>query len=165
MRRFLVGIYVFIVVLLAAATFVEAQWGTPFVKTFFYESPWFFACWTVLGVVGLLYVFRRKLWQRPAAFLLHIAFGVLLIGAGFTWTFGERGIIHLNQGEQQKFFLKNDTVRAELPFSLELQQFTISYYPGTNAPADYVSSVVVHEENGNSARTVSFFKMNFCCSP
>lgn len=150
MKRFLVGIYVFIVVLLAVATFVEAQWGTPFVKTFFYESPWFFACWTMLGVVGLLYVFRRELWQRPAAFLLHIAFGVMLIGAGITWTFGERGIIHLNQGEQQKFFLKNDTVRAELPFSLELQQFTISYYPGTNAPADYVSSVLVHEENGET---------------
>ena len=114
MKRFLIVAYILIVTLLATATFAEARWGTPFIKAFCYESPWFFACWTVLGIVGLLYVFRRKLWQKPATFLLHISFVVMLIGAGITWTFGERGIMHINKGESQRFFLKNDTIRAEI---------------------------------------------------
>ena len=158
MKRFLIVIYILIITLLATATFVEARLGTPFIKDFCYESAWFFACWTMLGVVGLLYTFRRKLWQRPAAFLLHHSFIVILIGAGITWTFGERGIMHINQGESQQFFLKNDTVRAELPFSIELQQFTISYYPGTSAPADYVSSVIVH--NADDTKTNGKISMN-----
>jgi len=158
MKRFLIVAYILIITLLATATFAEARWGTPFIKAFCYESPWFFACWTVLGIVGLLYVFRRKLWQKPATFLLHSSFVVMLIGAGITWTFGERGIMHINKGESQRFFLKNDTIRAELPFSIELQQFTISYYPGTTAPADYVSSVVVHD--ADSTQTNGNISMN-----
>ena len=151
MKRFLIVVYILIITSLATATFVEARFGTSFIKDFCYESSWFFTCWTILGIVGLLYAFRRKLWQRPAAFLLHLSFIVILIGAGITWTFGERGIMHINQGEAQQFFLKNDTVHAELPFSVELQQFTISYYPGTTAPADYVSSVIVHNADGTKS--------------
>lgn len=158
MKRFIAGLYVFIVFLLAVATFVEAQKGTPFIKEYCYESSWFFACWTALAVVGILYVFRRKLWQRPAAMLLHLAFVVMLLGAGITWIFGERGLIHLKQGQPQNFFVKKDSVHVEMPFVIELQEFNISYYPGTRAPADYLSSVIVH--NADSSKREAVISMN-----
>lgn len=144
MKKIIVILYCVIAIALVAATIFEAFYGAVVVKDFIYGSSWFFALWAVLGLWGLVYVFQRHLWQRPAALLLHTAFVVILLGAGITWIFGEKGVMHVREGQQQQTFLRtNDNTMQQLPFSLWLEDFSVSYYPGTNTPADYQSHVLI----------------------
>ncbi len=156
MKKILVILYCLITMLLVVATFFEALYGTPVVKEYVYGSSWFFALWAVLGLWGLVYVFQRHLWERPAALMLHTAFVVILLGAGITWIFGEKGMVHVREGEVRNTFLRtNDNTIQPLPFSLQLQNFSVSYYPGTNSPADYVSHVLVTDSHTAMNRTIS----------
>ncbi len=156
MKKILVILYCLITIVLMVATFFESLYGTPMVKEYVYGSSWFFALWAVLGLWGMVYVFQRHLWERPAALMLHTAFIVILLGAGVTWIFGEKGVLHVRQGEvQNTFFRTNDSTIQPLPFSLQLQKFSVSYYPGTNSPADYKSHVLVTDSHTAMSRTIS----------
>lgn len=151
MKRIIVLLYCIITILLGAATFIEASYGTEFISRWCYGSPWFFALWTLLGGWGTAFLFKEKLWKRPAVFFLHLAFVIMLIGAGVTWIFGEKGFIHLRVGEPQNFFIEKETrTNKELPFTIELKHFDIAYYPGTEAPSNYSSYVTIHKQNASS---------------
>lgn len=156
MKKILVILYCLITIVLVATTFFEALYGSPMAKEYVYGSSLFFALWAVLGLWGLVYVFQRHLWERPAALMLHTAFVVILLGAGITWIFGEKGMMHVREGEvQNAFFRTNDSTIQSLPFSLQLQKFSVSYYPGTDSPADYKSHVLVTDSHTAMSRTIS----------
>lgn len=76
-----------------------------------------------------------------AVMLLHASFIVILTGALTTYLTAERGMIHLRKGENVKVYKTDKGEIKELPFSLSLDNFSIEYYPGTDAPLDYVSIV------------------------
>lgn len=148
MKKILILLYTSITLILAIATFVEAKYGTEFIKNICYGSSWFFALWAVIGIWGIIYLFKRKIWNRPAALLLHTAFIVILVGAGITWIFGEQGMMHIREGETSHTFITtNDTTVRNLPFEVKLNKFSISYYQGTNAPANYASTISIIENN------------------
>ncbi len=156
MKHIIIFLYIFTTIVLAIATVFEAVYGSVFISTYCYNSAWFFALWTVLGIWGGIYLFQRKLWKRPAAILLHSAFIVMLIGAGITWIWGEKGIIHIREGETQQTFLQiSDTIVRPLPFQLQLQSFNISYYPGTESPTNYESVVSVIDGTNSLEQTIS----------
>ena len=148
MKKCIIFIYCFLTVALGVATFLEAIYGTATITTMVYNSLWFFVLWTILGMLGGVYLLRRKMWNRPAALLLHIAFIVILLGAGITWIFSEKGMIHIREGEQEnKVQITNGMGIFELPFSVKLNTFSIVYYEGTKAPSDYTSNIAILEEN------------------
>ncbi|MCQ2959480.1 MAG: cytochrome c biogenesis protein CcsA [Bacteroidales bacterium] len=156
MKQIVVFLYIFVTSILGIATVFEALYGTPFISTYCYQSSWFFALWTVLGIWGGIYLFKRKLWKRPAAILLHTALIVILIGAGITWIWGEKGIMHIREGEtQQNFVQTNDTILRPLPFQLQLNAFNIAYYPGTETPTNYESIVSVIDQSQSFEQTIS----------
>lgn len=50
--------------------------------------------------------------------------------------------MHLTVGTEVGTFIDQDSKRViELPFTLCLDSFRVEYYPGTDAPADYVSYI------------------------
>ena len=50
--------------------------------------------------------------------------------------------MHLTVGTEVGTFIDQDSKRViELPFTLCLDSFRVEYYPGTEAPADYVSYI------------------------
>lgn len=54
----------------------------------------------------------------------------------------QKGYMHLTVGTEVGTFIDQDSKRViELPFTLCLDSFRVEYYPGTDAPADYVSYI------------------------
>lgn len=55
---------------------------------------------------------------------------------------GEKGYVHLEQGKETNLFVAtSDQVSQEMPFHIRLDSFRVAYYPGTEAPMDYLSYV------------------------
>ena len=150
MRRLRLSLYVSFaatVLVLVAATFVEHATGS---GAAVYGAWWFTALWALLAVVALAWVLRRRLWRRPAVFVLHVALLLILVGALVTHLWGEQGAVRLRLGEPTAAFTASDGSPHALPFGLRLERFAVECYPGTQSPMDYVS--VVRTDDGGEMR-------------
>jgi len=137
---------------MAIATFIEKTYGTFVAQEQIYHSPWFLALWAVLVVSALVYIVHCKLWKFPLTAALHAALLLILAGALITHLTSLTGTLHLREGfptqffpAQQSHFFSSRSVlnQHKLPFTMKLEKFLVSYYPGTVAPANYTSKVVV----------------------
>jgi len=160
MKRAIIIIYIVLTTILAIATVFEAIYGTASAQNFIYGAIWFFVLWAMLGVLGATYIFKRKMWQKPAVLLLHTAFIVMLLGAAITWFSADKGIIHLRQDtEMTTYFSTTDNLPKQLPFALKLNKFDIVYYPATHSPANYSSYVTVLEGTQAAEHCISMNKI------
>lgn len=151
MKKFLILIYVVLTGVLMAATFIEHSLGTAFVERYIYHSVWFCCLWGILACFVVVAMARFNWLKRLPVVLLHSSFLIILGGAMLTFLFGEKGYIHLKKGvEVTTFVRESDKHEVSLPFALCLDSFNIKYYPGTEAPSDYVSAVT-YVQHGHSA--------------
>lgn len=151
-KRILIVLYILLTGVLAITTFVEHARGTDFVYQYIYSSPIFCCLWGVLSATAIAFCCQRKLWKRFPLLLLHGSFLVILGGAMITYLCGVRGHLHLLPGVTAGNFTEAESGLTEtLPFTLRLDSFRISYYPGTEAPADYIS-YVSYETEGETSR-------------
>ncbi len=105
-----------------------------------YSSLWFKLLWGILVVFAGLVIWKRRLWCRPVLFAMHVSLIVILVGALLTDLSARRGILHLRQGiPTDRFLCEDGHELSRLPCLVRLDTFRIVYYPGTEAPADYVS--------------------------
>ena len=142
LKKSLVFLYICLVALLAAVTFVEHVHGTEFVEKYVYHTVWFCCLWGVLAALAVAVLVKRQLWRRLPTLLLHGSFLVILVGAMITFSYSKKGYMHLTVGTEVGTFIDQDSKRViELPFTLCLDSFRVEYYPGTDAPADYVSYI------------------------
>lgn len=152
MKRSLIALYIFMVGLLAVATFLEQTYGTDFAVEHVYHSIWFCGLWGGLAVATIVVFIRQRLWKRLPMLLLHGSFLVILAGAMTTFLGSRKGYVHLVAGEQVNSFVESGgNWKADLPFILQLDSFRVEYYPGTKAPADYISYIHVHQAGQNAA--------------
>lgn len=94
--------------------------------------------WGAIFLASMWYILQKRLFRRPAAFMLHLSFGVILIGAFITHIFGSSDTLRIRIGE-----------KAEIgEMTVELLDFKVVNYAGTQAPADFVSTLAV---NGDTA--------------
>lgn len=151
MKKFLILIYVVLTGVLMAATFIEHSRGTAFVERYIYHSVWFCCLWGILACFVVVAMARFNWLKRLPVVLLHSSFLIILGGAMLTFLLGEKGYIHLKKGvEVTTFVRESDKHEVSLPFALRLDSFNIKYYPGTEAPSDYVSAVT-YVQHGHSA--------------
>lgn len=156
LKRTSFGLLGLLLAVLVTATVVEKRCGTAFVAEHVYRSAGFVALWGVSALAAGVYVVRRRLYRRPAAFMLHAAFGVILAGAFVTWATGERGTLHLRADEAGRAsFVDDEGGIRPLPFAVALQEFRIEYYPGTRAPMDFVSRIRLRDEERTIEREVA----------
>lgn len=142
MKRLLIILYICLVGLLAVTTFVEQANGTDFVERNIYHASWFCCLWGVIAVLTFVALIRRALWRRLPILLFHGSLLVILVGAMITFMSSEKGYIHLVPGTTVNSFQEPESGRnIDLPFTVQLDSFRIEYYPGTEAPADYVSYI------------------------
>lgn len=141
-----------VIVLMALATFIEKTYGTIVAQEQIYHAPWFVSLWAALAVSALVYMVHRKLWKFPLTAGLHVALLLILVGALVTHLTSLTGTLHLRESfptqffpAQQSHFFSNRPVlnQHKLPFTVELDKFVVTYYPGTVAPANYTSEVLV----------------------
>ncbi|MBO4975317.1 MAG: cytochrome c biogenesis protein ResB, partial [Bacteroides sp.] len=142
MKKFLIAVYGCLLLLLAATTFVEQTCSTDFVEKHVYHTIWFCCLWGALAAMTVVVLVRQRLWRCLPTLLLHGSFLVILAGAMTTFLCGRKGYVHLTVGSEVNCFLEQDGRQVvELPFTLRLDSFRIEYYPGTDAPADYISYI------------------------
>lgn len=147
MKRSVILIYSFIIIILAAATIVERLWGTPVASGYIYSAAWFHTLWGILSLCGLWIMYKVRMWRtaRPAM-LLHTSFVVILCGALITSLFATEKTIHLREG---------DSDSKSLPFTLTLKQFELKTYAGTGAPQDYVSHIQYKDGTESGSYSIS----------
>ena len=149
MRHLLGLLYIVILLVLGAATFVEQAHGTAFAAQHIYHALWFVGLWAALTAAAVGVIVRRQLWQRKAAALLHLALLTILAGAATTFFTSQSGMMHIREGQTENMFIDQERhAMVILPFSLRLDSFRVSCYPGTETPTDYQSFVTL--DNGQA---------------
>lgn len=160
LKRLFVSVYICLVCLLAIATFLEQAYGTDFIEKHIYHSFWFCCVWGILAVAAMMASAGKRLRKFLPA-LLHGSFLVILAGAMITFAGGRKGYVHLIAGNKVSRFVEQESGREiDLPFTLLLDSFRVEYYPGTEAPADYISHIRVLRpgqgaDSSSCSRTVS----------
>ncbi|MBK7626613.1 MAG: c-type cytochrome biogenesis protein CcsB [Bacteroidales bacterium] len=96
-------LFVVFALAMAVATFLENDFGSPAAYSMVYNSFWFELILLLLAVnlVGQLIAFKLFKKSRITGALFHLAFVVMIIGAGITRYFGWEGSIHIREGEEQ----------------------------------------------------------------
>ena len=96
-------LFVLFAVAMAAATFLENDFGSPAAYSMVYNTKWFELILLLLSVnlIGRLIIL--KLYKKPKlpVFLFHLSFILMIAGAGITRYFGWEGSIHIRDGEEQ----------------------------------------------------------------
>ena len=155
MTKKLIGaLYALIVVCIGAATIIEKYQGTAFVSEHVYGAWWFVVLWAALTVAACVYMYGQRLYRRRAVMLLHVSFVVILAGALTTWLTARRGTVSLRLGLPTTEYYDRDGRVCLLPFTLQLKEFRIVNYPGTDAPLDYQSVIGVEQQTAPAAEVV-----------
>ncbi len=135
-----------LIVILAVATGFESARGSEFAYQHFYSQWWFKLLWAVLTVGGIVAIWKRRLWHNVPALLLHASFVVILTGALITSIWGTKDMLHLREGQHSG---------SALPFKMQLKQFRLITYPGTEMPQGYESDIVCTDNGTSETVTIS----------
>ena len=140
--------------LMAVATFVEDSFGTEVAKALIYYSPLFILLQFLMVANFIGITIKRNLFtlRKWGYGCVHVSLIVILTGAMVTHVMSEEGMLHLREGEKTNTFLvkngKQHTAK-QLPFEVELVDFTLTRYPGSKSPSAYESLLRLHVD-GNS---------------
>lgn len=139
-----------LILILICATILEKNQGSAFAIRYIYNSPTFIILWSIATISSFIYLLKNKLYKQRITFLLHCSLILILAGALTTHFFGVQGSIHLRQDEPQPTneYILHNGYRQTFPFQISLKEFHVSYYPGTVAPMDFVSTISVTDTNG-----------------
>lgn len=142
MKKIRVALMVLVAAVLAAGTIFERYRGAEWVADHFYTSWWFIALMAVVAIGALVAIVQGRMWQRPAALMVHAAVPVILLGGALTTWTGLHGSMTLTPGIPSATIDTGNGHSATLPFDMELESFEVLTYPGTHTPMDFVSHVV-----------------------
>lgn len=80
---------------IGTATFIEDKYDTVTAKLMIYNARWFELIYLllVLNFIGNIKRYNLLSWKKASTLLFHLAFIVLIIGAGITRYFGISGIM------------------------------------------------------------------------
>ncbi len=134
---------------LALATLVEKQMSSEAAKMLVYYSPLFIFLQFLLVLNFILLLLRRNWFQQKkwALLVVHFALVIIMAGALTTFLFGKEGQVHIREGERASEMVMHTSKgiqTEELPFELELVEFTLNRYPGSQSPSSYESELRVH---------------------
>ena len=139
-----------VIAVIGTATVIETGIGTERIFATVYGTVWFSLMWGVVAVASVYVLKRRLRFMRPASVTLHVAFIMILAGALLTRISSESGILHLREGEPTAVYTDENGTRRPLSFTAVLKKFSTEYYPGTEAPSDYISQIAITTPNGKT---------------
>ncbi|MDX9728436.1 MAG: c-type cytochrome biogenesis protein CcsB [Bacteroidales bacterium] len=110
-------LFIVLAIALAAATFIENDFGAAAARATVYNTIWFELLFLLLVVnlTGQIFLFR--LWRREklTVMLFHTAFIVMVAGAAITRYTGYDGMMHIREGEASSHtFSSGNTLAFEL---------------------------------------------------
>jgi ABC-type transport system involved in cytochrome c biogenesis permease subunit len=158
MKRLTFILYAIVILVMAMATIVEKFQSTGYVQQHIYGAWWFTLLWMLMAVGAAGYIVRRKV-KRFSILALHASFLIILLGALLTHLTAWQGYIHLRKGEPVSMCVCVNTDgtlhKHDLPFTIQLDTFSIRYYNGTQAAADYISHFTLTDGNDSRKGMVS----------
>ena len=88
---------------MAAATFIENDYGSSAAWNFVYDTRWFELILLLLAVnlIGQVITLRLYRKQKLTIFLFHLSFVLILAGSAITRYAGWEGSIHIREGDEQ----------------------------------------------------------------
>lgn len=145
-----------LLLILVTATFLERLFGSSIVLQYLYTSPWIIALWVILTVSALAHITLSSRKKLSCSFLIHISFAVILSGALVTHIFGKQGRMHLFEGAPptDRYICPDGTI-GNTPFRVSLESFELKYYRGTYAPMDYISTILLSDNEKSTRGIVS----------
>lgn len=162
LKRISFGLLVILPIVLSMITIIEKIFGREIALEKFYYSWWFVSLWGILAISGLFYLIVQKRYKQLAAFLIHVSFIVILLGAFITFLTAERGYLRLRQGKPTTTYTLEDGISTkQLPFNVKLVLFEIEYHPGTDEPSNYMSFLSVDDEMCMVAMNKIYVKDNY----
>lgn len=122
------------------ATFIESVYDTTSAKIVVYDAAWYEGVMLLLtlSLVGIMY--KYKMWKKLGAFILHLAFVAILIGAALTRYFGYEGVIHIREGLSENEML---TVKSYFSIKTEKEFFEYPLALGQIGNNDFSYEVMV----------------------
>jgi cytochrome c-type biogenesis protein CcsB len=148
---------------LATATFLEKYHGTAAAHGMIYYAPWFFVLQFLMVAHLIVVIVKRKLWRKEKWTMLtvHGALVVILCGALVSHVFGKEGVIRLREGDSTDRMIVH-TPQGEayhlLPFSITLEDFILTRYPGSSSPSSFESRLIVR--HGDEVRPERVYMNN-----
>jgi len=91
--------------------------------------------------------------------LLFFSIFLIVLGGLFTFTTSTQGRLHLRTGIQTTAFTDKNNNTRTLPFDIMLSDFQIQYYAGTPSPSDYISTLIINDNNHEITGQVSMNKI------
>jgi len=103
-------LFVVFAVAMAAATFIENDFGSSASRSLIYDTRWFELILVLLALNLTGQLIKNKLFRRSKipVVLFHLSFILMIIGAGITRYFGWEGTIHIREGETVNLCHSND---------------------------------------------------------
>jgi len=94
-------LFIVLAVAMAAATFIENDFGPDTARAMVYNTRWFELLFLLLAVnlVGQIVIFKLYRRGKLTVMLFHTAFIVMVIGAAITRFTGYDGMMHIREGE------------------------------------------------------------------
>ena len=99
---FMGALFIIFAFAMAAATFIENDYGRGAAYGMVYDTRWFELILVLLSVnlIGQLIINKLSRKDRLPVALFHLAFIVMLAGAAITRYFGREGQIHIREGQK-----------------------------------------------------------------
>ena len=96
-------LFVIFALSMAVATFLENDFGSAAAYNMVYNSKWFELILILLSanLIGQLLIYRLFRKQKLPVAIFHLAFILMIVGAGITRYFGWEGSMHIREGESQ----------------------------------------------------------------
>ncbi|MDH5610389.1 MAG: cytochrome c biogenesis protein ResB, partial [Cyclobacteriaceae bacterium] len=128
---------------MAVATFIENDYGTLVARNLVYESLWFEGILLWMAINFIFHIGKYKLFskQKLALGLFHIAFVVIIIGAGITRYFSNEGVIHIRERQTQSTYF---TAENYLQLANEQDQTALvkqAFIPTVFKPDSFLLSI------------------------
>lgn len=141
-------ILILLSIIMGIATFVEKNNGSDYVYDHIYASWWFTLLWASVAGLSLFGLIKGKMYRNLPLTTIHLSLILILIGALCTKLYGIQGYVILTENISCSR-MQTDTGEHTLPFEITLEHFRVEYYPGTDAPSDYVSKIrITNKEKG-----------------
>ena len=95
-------------VVVGAATFIENDYGTQTAQALIYKAKWFEVFLAYFTAILVYNIIKYKSYKsKPAVFLFHFSFLIIVLGAIITRYIGYEGIMHIREGEAKNIMVSD----------------------------------------------------------
>jgi len=131
---------------MAAATFIENDYGSAASYNFVYDTRWFELILLLLAanMTGQLIIFKLYRRSKLTVMLFHLAFILIIAGAAITRYTGWEGFVNIREGENQD---KCYSVNKYIGYRLKdhsgniIDQRSVKYYLGSTSADNYSGKI------------------------